>query len=120
MVAAVKHFRVILRGCVFRVYTDYKPLLHWLSRPSVNDRHARWLVTFQDMTFTIHYVKGEDNVLADLMSRPPGIEKSSFQELYNSININSVTQSILSEKLKDAQTEEFLQMCQVSCTGVCE
>ena len=44
----------------------------------VNDRHARWLVTLQDMTFTIHYVKGEDNVLADLMSKPDGIEKSSF------------------------------------------
>ena len=91
MVVAVKHFMVILRGNTFRVFTDHKPLLSWLTRSAANDRHARWLVTLQDMTFDIHYVKGVDNVLADLMRRPTGIAKSSYEDLHDQVSINSVT-----------------------------
>ena len=114
MVVAIKHFRVILRGNTFRVFTDHKPLLYWLTRPPANDRHARWLVTLQDMTFDIHYVKGVDNVLADLMSRPTGIAKSSYEDLHDQVSINSVSMGILSERLRDAQTEEFVATCKIA------
>ena len=90
IVHSIKHFKVILQGYKFRIFTDHKPLTYWLSRPSANDRHARWLVSLQDMDFSIHYVKGIDNVLADLMSRPAGVNKSSYAQLHNDIQINAI------------------------------
>ena len=95
MVTPVKHFRVILRGSTFRVYTDHQPLVYWLTHPPVNDRPARWLVALQDISFDIHYVKGIDNVLADLMSRPNGIDKSSYEELHDEVRVNAISLGVL-------------------------
>ena len=76
MVLAVKHFRHLLIGTPFTVYTDHKPLLKWLTRPPVSERHARWLTQVQDIIEKIEYIPGPDNVLADLLSRPRGLLKS--------------------------------------------
>ena len=53
MVTSIKHFRVILQGNSFELYTDHQPLTYWLERPSVNDRHSRWIVALQDMDFKV-------------------------------------------------------------------
>ena len=113
IVSAAKHFRVILTGAVFRLFTDHKPLVQWLNRPPVNDRHARWLVTLQDMNFDIHYVEGKNNVLADLLSRPPGVEKSSFEALHKEVYVNAIALGVLSEKLREAQTDGFIESCKI-------
>ena len=76
MVLAVKHFRHLLVGTPFVIYTDHKPLLKWLSKPPVSDRHARWICQVQDIVTEIKYIPGEDNILADLLSRPRGLLKS--------------------------------------------
>ena len=36
--------------------------------------------------FDIHYVKGEENVLADLASRPPGVEHSSLDDFFTALS----------------------------------
>ena len=113
---AIKHFRVILTGATFRLFKDHKPLNHWLTRPPVNDRHARWLVSLQDMNFDIHYVEGKYNVLADFLSRPIGAEKSSFEVLHNEVNVNAIALGVLSEKLRDAQTDSFVKSCNIEPT----
>ena len=93
MVLAVKYFRHLLVGTSFVVYTDHKPLTKWLSKPPVNDRHARWITQVQDLIQDIQYVKGVDNVLADLLSRPRGLLKSVKDELPVK-NMNTTVASI--------------------------
>ena len=90
MVCAILYFRVLLIGRKFTVYTDHKALIQWLSRAPVGDRHARWVVKLQDMDFDIQYVKGEENVIADLLSRPAGVRKCTPEELHEYMNVSAI------------------------------
>ena len=108
VVSAVLHFRTLLLGVPFTVYTDHQTLCSWLTVKPVNERHARWLVKLQDMQFQIKYVKGEDNVLADLMSRPSGVNKSSYEELSENLGLNAITDTRLLEEIQGLQTPEEL------------
>jgi hypothetical protein len=82
MVTSILHFRNILIGTPFTLWTDHKPLMSWLVRPPKTERHARWLVKLQDYQFEILHIEGERNVLADLMSRPDGLTKVDCQKLH--------------------------------------
>ena len=110
MVSAILHFRTILLGRKFTLYTDHRPLLNFRKKMPDNERQSRWMVKLQDLDFDIVYIEGEHNVLADLMSRPAGVERSSIQELYDEI-INAVSLVILTDELKKAQTPEFINIC---------
>ena len=68
-------------GIPFVVYTDHVALTYWLKKKPVNEQHARWLAKIQDLVFDIRYVAGDDNIFADLMSRPEGVGKSTHEEL---------------------------------------
>ena len=81
MVTSILHFRNILIGTPFTLWTDHKPLISWLVRPAKTERHLRWLVKLQDYQFEIKHIDGDKNVLADLMSRPDGLTKVDCQRL---------------------------------------
>ena len=52
-----------------RVRTDHKSLIHFQTQPMLSGRQTRWLETLADYDYTIEYVKGEDNEVADALSR---------------------------------------------------
>jgi hypothetical protein len=52
-----------------RVRTDHKSLVHFQTQPMLSGRQTRWLETLADYDYTIEYVKGEDNEVADALSR---------------------------------------------------
>ena len=68
---AIKHFRHLLEGRHFHVLTDHKPLTYALHTRS--DRHsprqARHLDYISQFTSTIRHIHGQDNVVADALSR---------------------------------------------------
>jgi len=72
-VLGIRHFRFMLEGRPFTLYTDHKPLTHalakavepWTARQS---RHLSYLAEF---TSDIRHISGVDNVVADTLSRPP-------------------------------------------------
>jgi cleavage and polyadenylation specificity factor subunit 1 len=109
MVASILHFKHMLIGAKFTLYTDHSSLRYWLKTQPVNERHARWLVKIQDMDFEVLYVKGEENVLADLMSRPTGVEVTPFADLQAELRVNAIcTKSQLFQELSAAQTPEMV------------
>ena len=70
----IKHFKHFLEGRNFTVYTDHKPLTFALhSKTERSPRQTRHLEYIAQFTTDIQYVKGSDNVVADLMSRLPEI-----------------------------------------------
>ena len=81
MVSACLYFKNLLLSIPFKVRTDHRSLERWLDKPPKTERHARWLTKIQGLLFEVEYVKGTDNVFADLMSRPHGITKDSRDEL---------------------------------------
>ena len=67
----VRHFRYLLEGRIFTIYTDHKPLTYALrSKP---DRHSpreiRHLDYISQFTTDIQHIKGIDNTVADTLSR---------------------------------------------------
>jgi len=71
--AAVKHFRFLLEGRRFTLYTDHRPLTSSLHQIDVAcpERRQRQLAFLAEFTSDVQHVRGEDNVVADLLSRPP-------------------------------------------------
>ena len=51
------------------VRTDHKSLTHFQTQPMLSGRQKRWLETLSQFDYTIEYVKGQENLAADALSR---------------------------------------------------
>ena len=66
IVEVLKEFRNILLGQQIRVYTDHKNL----TQKKFNlDRVMRWRLYIKEYSPDLHYIKGENNVVADTLSQ---------------------------------------------------
>ena len=70
IVAALKHYNYLFARSKVHILTDHKPLVYWNLKPPVSDRHSKWIVAVQGLNIDIAYIPGEQNVLADFLSRP--------------------------------------------------
>jgi cleavage and polyadenylation specificity factor subunit 1 len=72
-VAGVRHFRYLLEGRRWTLFTDHKPLTFALGKVGEpwSARQARHLSFVAEYTTDIRHVAGVDNVVADMLSRPP-------------------------------------------------
>jgi transposase InsO family protein len=72
---SIRHFRFMLEGRAFVVFTDHKPLLDSLSRISDpwSARQRRQLSYIAEFAATLRHIAGESNVVADTLSRPPAL-----------------------------------------------
>jgi transposase InsO family protein len=71
----IRHFRYMLEGRRFAVLTDHKPLIYSLSRSTDpwTARQSRQLSYVAEFTSDLRHIAGTDNVVADLLSRPPSV-----------------------------------------------
>ena len=69
---SLKHSRYFMEGRPFTIYTDHAPLTHTISSPlkDAPGRRLRQLQFISELTTDIQHVKGTDNVVADLLTRP--------------------------------------------------
>lgn len=127
----IKKFDQYLRGTKFTLVTDHKPLIHILGPKRnlpkiVNNRLVRWALLIGSYQYDIHYQKGENNILADCLSRLPNPEtEPSPAENY----VCSMTVKLLENRFTDLHlTEDVLrtethrdktlsQVCQCIKTG---
>lgn len=68
---AIKHFRHLLEGRQFALYTDHKPLVHAFEQRSdkASPRQLRHLDFIGQFTTDMRHIKGTENVVADALSR---------------------------------------------------
>lgn len=68
---AVRHFRHLLEGRSFVLFTDHKPLTSIMSTnlDKYTSREIRYLDYISQFTTDIRYIKGSDNTVADTLSR---------------------------------------------------
>jgi cleavage and polyadenylation specificity factor subunit 1 len=71
--SAVLHFRHLLEGRQFTVFSYHKPLTGALSRVSEphSDRQRRQLSFIAEFVSEIKHIAGRTNIVADTLSRPP-------------------------------------------------
>ncbi|SGZ33170.1 BQ5605_C041g11939 [Microbotryum silenes-dioicae] len=70
IVEALKEWRIDLLGGHFHILTDHSTLEHFQTQCTVlSRRQARWLDTLAEFDYNLRYLPGEDNIVADAMSR---------------------------------------------------
>ena len=78
---AVRHFRHMVEGRPFTIYTDQQalvPALHKKSDP-LTQRQTYQLSCVAELTTDIRYIQGKANFVADALSRPNGCDVSAVQ-----------------------------------------
>jgi hypothetical protein len=72
-VLGIRHLRFMLVGRRFTLYTDHKPLTFALSKAAEpwTPRQCCHLRYVAEFTGDIRHIAGQDNVVADTLSRPP-------------------------------------------------
>ena len=81
MVETVAHFNYYLYGREFCVYTDHKPLTQLLTSEHLNPRLRRFAFKLQHWLLDICYLPGENNSLADALSREERSKRTQETEL---------------------------------------
>ncbi|CAB0001767.1 unnamed protein product [Nesidiocoris tenuis] len=76
--ASIKHFKHLLEGRVFTLYTDHKPLTYALNQKldKASPRQASQLSYIAQFTTDIQHISGKDNVVADCMSRIEAVNRT--------------------------------------------
>jgi hypothetical protein len=77
LMKALAHWRPHLAGSTIpvTVLTDHVNLTFWKSPHKVNRRIARWFAELQEYHLKIQHVPGKLHTSADLLSRPPGVDR---------------------------------------------
>ncbi len=72
-VAGIRHFRFMLEGRPFTIYTDHKPLTFALGKVSEpwTAMQSRHLSCVDEFTTVIRHIPGSEKIVADTLSRPP-------------------------------------------------
>ena len=73
VVVALKHWRYLTQKIKHKmfVHIDHKRLLFFLEIKQLSPKQARWLKKFACYDFAIKYIKNENNIGADALSRKP-------------------------------------------------
>ena len=66
---AINKFRIYLDGKKFTVYTDHSALQWSNSKRHENSKLERWAIALQEFDYEFKYKKGEENLVADCLSR---------------------------------------------------
>ena len=69
VVEGVKKYYFFLYGNRFVIETDHMPLASLKTSKNANARLMRWALYLQQFQFTVKYIKGQNNVGADFLSR---------------------------------------------------
>lgn len=86
LVYACKSWRHYLHnGQPFKVMSDHQSLRFFTTQPLLSSRQARWKDALAEFDFSIHYIEGPKNVVADAFSRRAD-HKPSDPEMDRAIN----------------------------------
>jgi hypothetical protein len=69
IVHVVKELRCYLHGSALVVRTDHHPLRYLHNQPHLSKRQVRWLHALAEYDYTMKYLAGKWNVVADALSR---------------------------------------------------
>ena len=85
---SVRHFRPWIEGRPFTLFTDHLSLVPSVSKKTdpQTTRQAYQLSAVAEYTTDFRYIQGKSNVVADSLSRPPGVENNASLNTVSSLD----------------------------------
>lgn len=113
--ANIKHFRYMLEGRSFTVFTDHKPLIDAMnSKTERSPRQIRQLEYISQFTSDIQHIRGESNVVADTLSRSFELDAFGITELnMKLLNTEQLRDRELSDILRSADRHDNLKLINI-------
>ncbi|KAH8266535.1 hypothetical protein KR026_004912, partial [Drosophila bipectinata] len=111
---AILHFKYALEGRNFVIFTDHKPLMYAFSQNSekASPRRARQLDFISQFSTDIRHISGEENNVADLLSRIDAIKHINFDEMALEQENGAELQSLLK-----SDAEKPISLTKLSLAG---
>lgn len=119
---SVKHFKPYIYGRKFILLSDHRPLEHFLNKENPPNIVTRWLLYLNEFDIKFNHIKGEENRLADYLSRDPGImeadvNRQSQSEIVAQLQLNDnlipceeTTMQLGSKNLRKKQIQEIVEL----------
>jgi transposase InsO family protein len=82
IIYAIEKWHKYLDGRLFMIETDHKPLVPFNMKQQLNPKCERWRLKLQQYKFTVRYIKGKHNTVADYLSRSPLDEATNDEDDY--------------------------------------
>lgn len=103
----ITHYRPYLYGYHFHVRSDHKPLTYLFSLRNPSSKLTRMRLDLEEYNFSIGYIKGKDNVVADALSRITIEELKLLSEHTTQVNVmtRSMKRNINNNKCHNENTE---------------
>lgn len=115
IVRALHKWRTDLLGAEFEVYTDHRTLEYFNCQRDLNKKQLRWQTFLADYSFEIKYIKGENNSVADALSRefsvdtPPGTDTLILAACALSAQSTYSSSPIVAPVLSIGNDDDFLR-----------
>lgn len=107
----IKHFRYMLEGRQFAIYTYHKPLIFALQQnpEKASPRQARQLDFISQFSTDIRHINGAENIVADMLSRINEIQDDNIID-YNAMHQSQSTDTELSRLLSSNSLTNSLNL----------
>lgn len=90
IVWSVKYFRPYLYGRRFKIQTDHRPLIYLFGMRDPSSRLLKFRLQLEEYNFTVEYLKGKNNSVADALSRIR-LTSKDLKDMSEEIKINVMT-----------------------------
>ena len=108
--ASIRHFRHMVCGSHFTVFTDHKPIITALHKTGDpwSDRQRAHLSAISESGAEVQYTKGTDNVVADALSRAVSPIQTGYDTTGNSVNpVQLTNRDLLTPASTDINYDEM-------------
>lgn len=105
----LKHFQHYHEGRNITVLTDHKPLVQSVQKNSnsYTERQSRQLDYILQCTSDVRHIKGTENVVADVLSRPEAATIQNRKTIIDSLDLTRLaSEQFLDQELKDILTKK--------------
>lgn len=109
IVHCLRKWRNILLHTPFRIVTDHESLTMFMKQRDLTGRQARWMQTLADFDFTITWVKGKTNTVADALSRYPHDEVPHLCSVYQITDL-AITDNLAKDFHKEYEKDPHFAM----------
>lgn len=97
-------WRLLLLGMKVNVMTDHHSITHLMKQRTLSQRQARWLERLADFDLKLNHIRGEDNTIADALSR-----KNSEDVMSMNMEVQGVLPAAILKDIREGYSSD--QFC---------